>query len=81
MMLARPVAMVIFDGQAGNTISTNLLAWCAVKLHLQEISERAIARAKLVHVSVARWDYCMSRCVRKAFLLGKGEGNRRHFSG
>jgi hypothetical protein len=41
----------------------------------------AIARSKLVDVSVALWYHCLSRCVRKALLLGEGDGNRRHFSG
>ena len=36
----------------------------------------AIARSKLVDVSVARWYHRVSRCVRKAFLLGEGDGNR-----
>jgi hypothetical protein len=49
-------------------ISTNLLARRTVKLHPQEISETAIARSKLVDVSVARWYHCVSCCGRKAFL-------------
>ena len=39
----------------------------------------AIARAKLVDVSVARWYHCVSRCVRKAFLLGDGVDDRREW--
>jgi hypothetical protein len=27
-----------------------------------------------VDVSVTRWYHCMTRCVRRAFLLGEGEG-------
>ena len=46
-------------------------------MHAQEISKMAIARSKLVDVSVARWYHCVSRCVRKAFLLVEGDGNRK----
>ena len=30
------------------------------------------ARSQLVDVSVSRWYHCISRCVRRAFLLGEG---------
>ena len=36
-----------------------------------------IARAQLVDTSVARWYHCVTRCVRRAFLLGEGDDNRK----
>jgi hypothetical protein len=39
----------------------------------------AIARAKLVDVSVARWYHRVSRCVRQAFLLGERDDNQREW--
>ncbi len=39
----------------------------------------AIARAKLVDLTVTRWYHCVSRCVRKASLLGEGDDNRKEW--
>jgi hypothetical protein len=34
-------------------------------------------RAHLVDVSLARWYHCVTRCVRRAFLMGEGDQNRK----
>ena len=34
-----------------------------------------MARSHLVDVSVTRWYHCVTRCVRRAFLLGEGGRN------
>jgi hypothetical protein len=39
----------------------------------------ALARSKLVDLSVTRWYHCVTRCVRKAFLLGEGDHNRKEW--
>ena len=39
----------------------------------------AIARAQLVDTSLTRWYHCVTRCVRKAFLLGEGDHNRKEW--
>jgi REP element-mobilizing transposase RayT len=38
-----------------------------------------MARAHLVDVSVTRWYHCITRCVRRAFLLGEGESDRKEW--
>ena len=39
----------------------------------------AIARAQLVDTSLTRWYHCVTRCVRRAFLLGEGDHNRKEW--
>ena len=34
-------------------------------------------RAQLVDVALTRWYHCVTRCVRRAFLLGEGDHNRK----
>ena len=36
-----------------------------------------IARAHLVDPAVTRWYHCITRCVRRAFLLGEGKSDRK----
>ena len=37
----------------------------------------AIARSQLIDTTVARWYHCISRCVRRAFLLNEGPHDRK----
>ncbi len=39
----------------------------------------AIARAHLVDPNVTRWYHCINRCIRRAFLLGEGETDRKEW--
>ena len=38
-----------------------------------------IVRAQLVDASLTRWYHCVTRCVRRAFLLGEGDHNRKEW--
>ena len=38
-----------------------------------------IARAQLVDVAMTRWYHCVTRCVRRAFLLGEGPVDRKEW--
>jgi hypothetical protein len=39
-----------------------------------------IARAHLVDPAVSRWYHCVTRCVRRAFLLGEGAHERNEWT-
>jgi hypothetical protein len=39
----------------------------------------AIARAQLIDVALTRWYHCVTRCVRRAFMLGEREHNRKEW--
>jgi hypothetical protein len=36
-----------------------------------------MARSRLLDVSIIRWYHCITRCVRRAFLLAEGPVNRK----
>ena len=38
-----------------------------------------LARAQLVDPSVTRWYHCITRCVRRAHLLGEGLADRKQW--
>jgi hypothetical protein len=38
-----------------------------------------IARAHLIDPSLTRWYHCVTRCVRRAYLLGDEEHNRKEW--
>ena len=38
-----------------------------------------IARSQLIDTSMTRWYHCVSRCVRRAFLLGEGKSDRKEW--
>ncbi len=38
-----------------------------------------VARSQLVDIAVTRWYHCVTRCVRRAFLLGEGPLNRKEW--
>ena len=39
----------------------------------------SIARNQLVDTSLTRWYHCITRCVRRAFLLGERDQNRKEW--
>jgi hypothetical protein len=43
------------------------------------LEKKRIARARCVDPSVTRWYHCVTRCVRRAFLLGEGNSDRKQW--
>ena len=66
-----------FCGHADKTMLTGLLGLRTVMRKPPRRSPMTIARAQLVDTSLTRWYHCVTRCVRKAFLLGEGDNNRK----
>jgi hypothetical protein len=69
--------MVIFGRRARKSILHDLLLMRTVTRAPSAGDLMTIARAQLVDVSLARWYHCVTRCVRRAFLLGEGDLNRK----
>jgi hypothetical protein len=64
---------------SGKSTSVPLLARRTLLADTSRRMTTAIARAQLVDVSLTRCYHCVTRCVRRAFLLGEGEHNRREW--
>ena len=70
---------MIFENMFGSVLRELLLA-CIVSASLSTRRLRmTIARTQLVDASLTRWYHCVTRCVRRAFLLGEGDQNRREW--
>src|SRR5580693_10157530 len=68
-----------YSQHTGKSTSTLLLARRTVLIDTPRRMTMAIARAQLVDVSLTRWYHCVTRCVRRAFLLGEGDHNRKQW--
>ena len=67
----------------GKSTSTLILAWRTVLTWTPRENDdgdrSSAARAQLVDPSLTRWYHCVTRCVRRAFLLGEGDHNRKEW--
>jgi hypothetical protein len=66
--------------QNGISILTGVLELRTLRTRIhQETPSMTIARSQLIDPSVTRWYHCVSRCVRRAFLLGEGPDDRKQW--
>jgi hypothetical protein len=69
-----------WDHQEKSRISilTDVLGLCALRTRIhKQTPPMTIGRSQLIDPSVTRWYHCVSRCVRRAFLLGEGPVDRK----
>ncbi len=76
---AAPVALLIFhDAHQWHLARVTVCAYTNYHwIHWRHFNDDP--RTQLVDASLTRWYHCLTPCVRRAFLLGEGEFNRKEW--